>query len=99
MSKVWLIVKEEDYFYDDKYYDCFVFDTEESARKFYVDYIEILLYELEQDYIDRNGDEYDPFGDMVEVDTFDNGNGTRIYLDDAYYISVYLQKKEVMSVK
>ena len=51
-NNVWLVIKEEDYYYDDKYYNIDVFETEEDAVRYLEDYADILLYELESDYND-----------------------------------------------
>ena len=42
-NSVWLLIKEEDYFYDDKYYNVDVFETKEDAEKYFEDYLDISL--------------------------------------------------------
>ena len=36
-NNVWLIIKQEDYYYDDKYYNVDVFKTKEDAKKYFED--------------------------------------------------------------
>ena len=33
-NNVWLVIKQEDYFYDDKYCNIDVFETEEDAKRY-----------------------------------------------------------------
>ena len=95
-NNVWLIIKEEDYFYDDKYYNIDVFETKEDAEKYFEDYLDILLYELESDYNDRRGDDDCPFEEAIEITR--ERNYVRIFLDDCYYIFLEIEKKEVMKM-
>ena len=95
-NNVWLFIKEEDYFYDDKYYNVDVFETKEDAEKYFEDYLDILLYELESDYNDRKGEDDWPFEEVVEITK--ERNYVRIFLDDCYYIFLEIEKKEVMKM-
>ena len=95
-NDVWLIIKEEDYFYDDKYYNIDVFETKEDAEKYFEDYLDILLYELESDYNDRKREDDWSFEESIEITR--EKNYARIFLDDSYYISLEIEKKEVMKM-
>lgn len=96
MKEVWLITKEEDYFYDDKYYNIDVFETKEDAEKYFEDYFDILLYELETDYNDRKREEDWTFEEAIEITK--EPNRVTIFLDDCYYIFLEIEKKEVMKM-
>ena len=91
MNKVWLIVKEEDFFYDDKYTDVDVFGDEKSAIEFFKVYCETLYNDLRKD----DGSTEEEFRDMVEVTEIENR--WSIYMEDNYYISLEIQEKDVMS--
>ena len=95
-NNVWLFIKEEDYFYDDKYYNVDVFETKEDAEKYFEDYLDILLYELESDYNDRKREDDWPFEEAIEITR--EKNYARIFLDDCYYIFLEIEKKEVMKM-
>lgn len=95
-NSVWLIIKEEDYFYDDKYYNVDVFETKEDAEKYFEDYLDILLYELESDYNDRKREDDWPFEEAIEITK--EKNYVRIFLDDCYYIFLEIERKEVMKM-
>lgn len=91
MNKVWLIVKEEDFYYDDKYTDVDVFGDKESAIEFFKVYCEALYNDLRKD----DGSSEEEFCDMVEVTEWENH--WTIYMEDNYYISLEIQEKDVMS--
>lgn len=91
MNKVWLIIKEEDYFYDDKYTDVDVFGDEKSAIEFFKVYCEALYNDLRKD----DGSSEEEFRGLVEVT--ESENHWRIYMEDNYYISLKIQEKDVMS--
>ena len=93
-NNVWLIIKEEDYYYDDKYYGIDVFETKEDAKRYFEDYVDILLYELENDYNDRKRETDWEFEEAVEINREENY--VNIYLDDFYYISIEIERKEIM---
>ena len=95
-NSVWLLIKEEDYFYDDKYYNVDVFETKEDAEKYFEDYLDILLYELENDYNDRKREDDWSFEEAVEITK--ERNYVRIFLDDCYYIFLEIERKEVMKM-
>ena len=95
-NSVWLFIKEEDYFYDDKYYNVDVFETKEDAEKYFEDYLDILLYELESDYNDRKREDDWSFEEAVEITK--ERNYVRIFLDDCYYIFLEIERKEVMKM-
>jgi hypothetical protein len=95
-NNVWLVIKEEDYYYDDKYYNIDVFETEEDAVKYLEEYTDILLYELESDYNNGRDEEEWTFEEAVEITK--SSHGITIYLDDRYYIYIEIEKKEVMKM-
>ena len=96
MDKVYLIVKEEDFFYDDKYTDIDVFKTKDDAKEFLKDYFDILLYDLENDYNGSRREDDLTFEEAIEIT--EGKNYVRIYLEDAYYITIEIQEKEVMKM-
>lgn len=96
MDKVYLIVKEEDFFYDDKYIDIDVFKTKDDAEEFLKDYFDILLYDLENDYNGSKREDDLTFEEAIEITK--EKNYVRIYLEDAYYITIEIQEKEVMKM-
>ena len=95
-NTVWLIIKEEDYYYDDKYYNIDVFETEEDAVRYLEEYTDILLYELESDYNDGRDEDDWTFEEAVEITK--SSHGVTIFLDDRYYIYLEIEKKEVMKM-
>ena len=95
-NSVWLFIKEEDYFYDDKYYNIDVFETKKDAEKYFEDYLDILLYELESDYNDRKREDDWSFEESIEITREENY--ARIFLDDSYYIFLEIEEKEVMKM-
>ena len=95
-NTVWLLIKEEDYYYDDKYYNIDVFETEEDAVRYLEDYADILLYELESDYNDGRDEDDWTFEEAVEINREEYY--VNIYLDDFYYITIEIEKKEVMKM-
>ena len=95
-NNVWLIIKEEDYYYDDKYYGVDVFETREDAKRYFEDYVDILLYELETDYNDRKRETDWTFEEAIEIERKENY--VSIYLDDCYNIFIEIEKKEVMKM-
>ena len=95
-NTVWLLIKEEDYYYDDKYYNIDVFETEEDAVRYLEEYTDILLYELESDYNDGRDEDDWTFEEAVEITK--SSHGVTIFLDDRYYIYLEIEKKEVMKM-
>jgi hypothetical protein len=95
-NNVWLLIKEEDYYYDDKYYNIDVFETEEDAVRYLEEYTDILLYELESDYNDSIDEDDWTFEEAVEITK--SSHGVTIFLDDRYYIYLEIEKKEVMKM-
>ena len=95
-NNVWLIIKEEDYYYDDKYYGIDVFETKEDAKRYFEDYVDILLYELEKDYNDRKRETDWTFEEAVEINREEYY--VNIYLDDFYYITIEIERKEIMKM-
>ena len=71
-NNVWLIIKEEDYYYGDRCYDVYVFETREDAKRYFEDYVDILLYELETDYNDRKRETDWTFEEAVEECEYSN---------------------------
>lgn len=94
MNNVWLVIKQEDYFYDDKYYNIDAFETKEDAKRYLENYVDILLYELENDYNDRKRETDWTFEEAVEINREEYY--VNIYLDDFYYITIEIERKEVM---
>ena len=95
-NNVWLVIKQEDYFYDDKYCNIDAFETEEDAKRYLENYVDILLYELEKDYNDRKRETDWTFEEAVEINREEYY--VNIYLDDFYYITIEIEKKEVMKM-
>lgn len=95
-NNVWLVIKQEDYFYDDKYCNIDVFETEEDAKRYLENYVDILLYELENDYNDRKRETDWTFEEAVEINREEYY--VNIYLDDFYYITIEIERKEVMKM-
>lgn len=94
MNNVWLVIKQEDYFYDDKYYNIDAFETKEDAKRYLENYVDILLYELENDYNDRKRETDWSFEEAIEINREEYY--VNIYLDDFYYITIEIERKEVM---
>ena len=95
-NNVWLVIKQEDYYYDDKYYGIDVFETEEDAKRYLEDFTDILIYELENDYNDRKRETDWTFEEAIEINREEYY--VNIYLDDFYNISIEIEKKEVMKM-
>ena len=93
-NNVWLVIKQEDYFYDDKYCNIDAFETEEDAKRYLENYVDILLYELENDYNDRKRETDWTFEEAIEINREEYY--VNIYLDDFYYITIEIEGKEVM---
>ena len=95
-NNVWLVIKQEDYFYDDKYCNIDAFETREDAKRYLENYVDILLYELEKDYNDRKRETDWTFEEAIEINREEYY--VNIYLDDFYYITIEIEKKEVMKM-
>ena len=95
-NNVWLIIKQEDYFYDDKYCNIDAFETKEDAKRYLENYVDILLYELEKDYNDRKRETDWTFEEAIEINREEYY--VNIYLDDFYYITIEIERKEVMKM-
>ena len=95
-NNVWLVIKQEDYFYDDKYCNIDAFETREDAKRYLENYVDILLYELEKDYNDRKRETDWTFEEAVEINREEYY--VNIYLDDFYYITIEIERKEVMKM-
>ena len=93
-NNVWLVIKQEDYFYDDKYCNIDAFETKEDAKRYLENYVDILLYELENDYNDRKRETDWTFEEAIEINREEYY--VNIYLDDFYYITIEIEGKEVM---
>lgn len=94
MNKVYVLLREEDWFYDEKYSYVDVFDSLESAKEYFEVFLEVILRELEEDY----GESDEPFMDVVEINKYDDGVVT-IFMEDAYYIKISIEEHNVMSMK
>ena len=95
-NNVWLVIKQEDYYYDDKYCNIDAFETKEDAKRYLENYVDILLYELEKDYNDRKRETDWTFEEAVEINREEYY--VNIYLDDFYYITIEIERKEVMKM-
>lgn len=95
-NNVWLVIKQEDYYYDDKYCNIDAFETKEDAKRYLENYVDILLYELENDYNDRKRETDWTFEEAVEINREEYY--VNIYLDDFYYITIEIERKEVMKM-
>ena len=95
-NNVWLVIKQEDYFYDDKYCNIDAFETREDAKRYLENYVDILLYELEKDYNDRKRETDWTFEEAIEINREEYY--VNIYLDDFYYITIEIERKEVMKM-
>ncbi len=95
-KKVWLIVKEEDWFNDSKYTDIDVFNDIESAQQFFEVYKDIILNELRERHED-NEDVY-TFEECVEIRERKDKDKRSIsmHMEDDYYIEIYIIEKDVM---
>ncbi len=98
-KKVWLIVKEEDWFHDSKYTDIDVFNDIESAQQFFEVYKDIILNELRERY-EYHEDAY-TFEECVEINETKDKDERYIsmHMEDDYYIEVYIMEKDVMTYR
>lgn len=85
MRKVWLIIKDGDWFYGEREYDIDVFNSLESAQAFFKEYTDIIRDDLMMDYPDEE----------IEVTTAENYQ--YFYIEDACGIEMYIKEKDVMS--
>jgi hypothetical protein len=92
MNKVYVVLREEDWFYDDKYSYINVFNSLESAKTYLEEYSEIFLSKLEDEY---GGDFYDD----VEINKYNIDNAVTIYMEDSYYIRISIEEHDVMSME
>lgn len=93
MKTVWLIIKDEDWFYEDKNYDIDIFDTLESAHAFFKDYVNIirdqLKQQIEEEFAEDTGLDY--------IEETGNKDYHDFYVDDMCYIRIYIEEKDIMS--
>ena len=98
MNKVWVLIREEDWFYDDKYTHLDVFETLEDARNYMAEYLEILLFQLETDYRDS-----DSFYEDIDINDYrmheKREDVVTLYMDDAYFITLGIEEKEIMKMR
>ena len=92
MNKVYVVLREEDWFYDDKYSYINVFNSLESAKTYLEEYSEIFLSKLEDEY---GGNFYDD----VEINKYNIDNAVTIYMEDSYYIRISIEEHDVMSME
>ena len=96
MNKVYIILKEEDWFYDDKYSSVTVFNSLESAKIYLQEYLEVMLAELEDDYGEG-------FQDDIEINDYrtdgDPEDVVSVYMEDSYYIRLSIEEHDVMSME
>ena len=88
MRTVWLIIKDEDWFYGDKNYDVDVFDTLESANAFFKDYVNIIRDQLKYD-IGPDAED--------DIEETANENYHCFYVEDMCSIEIYIKEKDIMS--
>ena len=97
-NKVWVLIREEDWFYDDKYTYLDVFETLEDARNYMAEYLEVLLFELETDYSDS-----DSFYEDIDINDYrmheKREDVVTLYMDDAYFITLGIEEKEIMKMR
>ena len=97
MNKVWVLIREEDWFYDNKYTYLDVFETLEDARNYMTEYLEVLLFELETDYSDGNS-----FYEDIDINDYrmheKREDVVTLYMDDAYFITLGIEEKEIMKM-
>ena len=96
MKKVYVVLKEEDWFYDDKYSYINVFNSLDSAKTYLQEYLEIMLAELEDDYGEG-------FQDDIEINDYrkdgDSEDVVSIFMEDSYYIRLSIEEHDVMSME
>ena len=92
MNKVYIILREEDWYYDDKYTYIDVFDTKESAKKYFEVYLETLLKGLEENHYG------DDFYDSIEITEYKKNENVQLYMDDSYWISLTIEEHDVMNM-
>ena len=98
-KKVYLIIKEEDWYYDDKYIDIDAFEDLGSAQRFFEVYKDILLNDLRERFEDREDESYN-FEDEVEIHEVNRDRGMKyvsIHMEEDYYIELYIIEKDIMS--
>ncbi len=94
MNKVYVVLREEDWFYDDKYSFVDVFDSMDSAKTYLNEYLEVMLNDLEQDY----GED---FNDNIEIDRYDESDSNyavTVHMEDSYYIRLSIEEHDIMSM-
>ena len=85
MRKVWLIVKDCDWFYGERENEIDVFNSLESAQAFFKEYTDIIRDDLMIEYPDEE----------IEVTTAENYHF--FYIEDTCGIEMYIKEKDVMS--
>ena len=85
MRKVWLIVKDGDWFYGDRENEIDVFNSLESAQAFFREYTDIIRDDLIREYSDD------------EIDETTAENYHYFYVEDECAIEMYIKEKDVMS--
>lgn len=93
MRTVWLIIKDEDWFYGDRKYDIDVFDTLESANAFFKDYVNIirdqLKQEVEEEFVGEAEEDY--------IEETMNKDYHHFYVEDMCSIFISIEEKNIMS--
>ena len=96
MNKVYVVLKEEDWFYDDKYSYINVFNSLNSAKTYLEEYLEVMLAELEDDYGEG-------FQDDIEINDYrkdgDSEDVVSVFMEDSYYIRLSIEEHDVMSME
>lgn len=88
MRTAWLIIKDEDWFYEDRNYDIDIFDTLESAHAFFKDYVNIIRDQLKYD-IGPDAED--------DIEETANKNHHNFYVEDMCSIEIYIEEKDIMS--
>jgi hypothetical protein len=97
MNKVYLVITEYNWFYDDNDIKIEVLDSLESAKRF---------LELQGDIIlDQRKEEYVESGDLTESEKIEDyinvmrkSDYIDIYAEDEYSIQIYIEARDVMSM-
>ena len=96
MNKVWLMLVEEDYFYDEKFTRVLCFSDKRSAKEYFEVFVQAMLIDLENDY---DADDEFKFEDDIDIDYYSDNTGVCLYMEDAYNIDIHLEEQEVITIK
>ena len=85
MKRVWLVIKDGDWFYGEREFDVDVFDSLKSSQAFFKEYTDAIRNDLTIDY----PDEY--------IDETTGENYHYFYIEDTCGIEMYIKEEDVMS--